>query len=241
MEFDGGLSRKEAERYAYQDVQFYRADVKHLVLEKFYHYGSKKMPEDVEKYLIEKRKLNIDTILDFHLFGINPQQSIKYLKEIFTEYQLKVSGLFKNNYFIFSKHKVIIPYIERGKFEFMKARTLRNNEPKYIGLSGVSAKRFYNRDILKCTNEIIICEGEFDCLKLTQETGNPVVAVGGVGNIPDLNILKDKIIYLSLHNDKTGKSKQKQLINELENIAKKIYDMKLPKNVKDISELLKWN
>lgn len=239
-EFEAELSKEESERLAYQDLLFYRQDIRSNLLEKFYEYGYKNMPADVENYLLNERGLTVNTILDFKLFGINPQQAEKYLKDTFNIYQLRVSGLFtQNNYFIFKKHTCIIPYIENNKFVFMKARNKTGAKQKYIGLAGVSAKRFYNIDILKATNEILIVEGEFDCMKSIQDTDNPTIAVGGVGLIPDLNILKNKEVFILLDNDNPGIEASKKLFDKLKQMNITTHLLKITSTAKDISELTK--
>ena len=239
-EFEAELERVESERRAYQDLLFYRQEIRSNVLGKFYEYGSKNMPADVENYLLNERGLNVNTILDFKLFGINPQQAEKYLKDTFDNYKLRVSGLFtQNNYFIFKKHTCVIPYTENNKFVFMKARSITGAKQKYIGLSGVSAKRFYNIDILKTTNEILIVEGEFDCLKSIQDIDNPTIAVGGVGLIPDLNILKNKEVYILFDNDNPGIETSKKLFDKLKQMNITTHLLKIDSTAKDISELTK--
>ncbi len=236
-EYDGELPREEAERCALQDLEFYRAELRSEILFKFFQFGKETMPNEVTEYLKNERKLKNETIERFSLFGIKPQLAKEFLKDNFSEYRLRISGLFKENgYFIFSKHTVIIPYIENAKIAFMKARSL-TEKMKYIGLSGVSAKRFYNYDVIRESSEILIVEGEFDCLISIQELGNPTVAVGGVGNIPDLTLLKNKEVYILFDNDEAGETASKKLFDEMKSYRIKTHLLKFDK-VKDLSESL---
>ncbi len=236
-EYDGELPREEAERCALQDLEFYRAELRSEILFKFFQFGKETMPSEVTEYLKNERKLKDETIENYRLFGIKPQLAKEFLKDNFSEYRLRISGLFKENgYFIFSKHTVIIPYIENGEIAFMKARSL-TEKMKYIGLSGVSAKRFYNYDVIRESSEILIVEGEFDCLISIQELGNPTVAVGGVGNIPDLTPLKNKEVYILFDNDEAGDTASKKLFDEMKSYRIKTHLLKFDK-VKDLSESL---
>ena len=236
MEFDAGLSRDEAERYAMQDVMIFKSETRGKILRAFYEFET--LPDDVEKYLTD-RGLSKETIKKYNLFGItDPSETVKYLRATFNEYEFKTSGLFNKNHFIFNNHRLIIPYKEQGQFVFVKARNLSGVTPKYKGLSGVSAKRFYNVDILRNTKKIIITEGEFDALKFMQCTGNPAVAVSGVGNIPDLTSLRGKNVYLLFDNDEAGKIASDKVFDKLKYLNVEVHLLKIKSNAKDISELL---
>jgi len=242
IEFQAGETRELAENLAFRDILSLRYETRDFVLRYLYEYEAKHLDYSIIHYLKNGRQLSENAILDYRLFGIsNPQHTADFLKSSFTEYELKVSGLFtQKDYFLFTKHRVVIPYLEKGKYVFMKGRSIDNAKMKYIGLQGVSAKRFYNLDILQNTDEVILCEGEFDALKVMDKLGDPAIAIGGVGNFPnEFSILKGKLVYVLMDNDPSGAKAKKRISVALSGVAKKVIPLSITKKVKDVSELIK--
>ena len=141
-----------------------------------------------------KRGLNEDIIKRMRLFSIsNPEELINYLLERYSPGDLYLAGLFnKDRNFIFFYHRIIIPYLENGEIVYLRGRIpdSHSSGSKYIGLHSFSknltAKRFYNRDILTKLNpgsEILIAEGEFDTMKAIQR-GWDAVGLPGIYNYP---------------------------------------------------------
>ena len=146
--------------------------------------------------------------------------------------------------FVFTYHKLIIPYSEDSKITFLRGRCI-NAEikfSKYIGLSNFSGnltpKRFYNLNVLKNmskSDKLIICEGEFDTMIMKQE-GHNSIGIPGVTNIPDdqIHLIRDYDVYVAFDNDEAGISAMHR-ITKIFN--KPIKAIKL-KHHKDLTELV---
>jgi DNA primase len=164
---------------------------------------------------LKNRALKKKTIDKYGVFAItNERKLIRYLCNNFTEYDLYISGLIKDGKFIFSRHRIVIPYYENNKIMYLKARYFYNggsetNGAKYIGphnsVGTLSSKRLFNVDVLsemKKGDKLLITDGEFDTM-IAAQCGYKVVGIPSVSNIPENLIegLKDYDIYLALDND----------------------------------------
>ena len=92
-------------------------------LEKFC-YG---VDEEAFEYLLGKeRGLKPETIKFFRLFSIKElSKTLEYLKDCFTNDDLIISGLInKKGNFVFTYHKLIIPYIEDNKITYLRGRCI---------------------------------------------------------------------------------------------------------------------
>lgn len=80
------------------------------------------------------------------------------------------------------KYRISIPYLTRYGVVGIKYRSIGDIEPKYVSNDGFYAKRIFNPlSLTSRDRKIYICEGEIDCITLTQ-LGIPSVAVPGVNN-----------------------------------------------------------
>lgn len=92
-----------------------------------------------------------------------------------------------------------------GKTLFNKYRRDPNVEtgPKYQNQKGSSAYLFnFNPD----WNEVVIVEGELDCMLLSQYNINCTTSTGGAGTFPKLwrSIFENKKVYIFVDNDAAG-------------------------------------
>jgi len=253
LEYSMGLERNKSELLAMGELMNERKEIQLLVyesLEKFC-FG---LDEESFDYLFGKeRGLKPKTIKHFRLFSIKDlKQTNEYLKDCFTNDKLLISGLFnKKGNFVFSYHKLIIPYIEENKITYLRGRMLPGVESKgqnaedlskYISLcnyaGNLSLKRFFNKDILKklnLYNKLIICEGEFDTMIMHQENFS-AMGVPGVTNIPadKIDLIKNYNIFVAFDNDDAGENATHKLIKL---INKPIKAIKL-KHHKDLTELM---
>jgi DNA primase len=246
IEFSFEVNRKQAELQAYQEVMLRRKESQLLVydsLEKFC-YG---VDEEAFDYLLGRsRGLKPESIRNFRIFSIkNVNQTLEYLKDCFSGEDLAVSGLFNNSgAFVFSVHRLIIPYLVNGRIVYLRGRTLLNNTSvsKYISLSNfagnLSLKRFYNIDTLKRVypeEKLFICEGEFDTI-IMEQSGFKAIGIPGVTNIPvdKIDLLKNYNIYAAFDNDEAG---NKALLKLTQLLNQPVKVLKL-NNHKDITELL---
>ncbi len=240
------LKKNKAEIMAMGALMSERKETQILIyesLEKFC-FG---VDEEALEYLFGKeRGLKPETIKIFRLFSIKElSKTLEYLKDCFTNDDLIISGLInKKGNFVFTYHKLIIPYSEDNKITYLRGRCI-NAElkfSKYIGLSNfsgnLSPKRFYNVDALKNISKLdklIICEGEFDTMIMKQE-GHCSIGIPGVTNIPEgqIHLVKNYDIYVAFDNDEAG-MRAMHRITKMFN--KPIKAIKL-KHHKDLTELV---
>jgi DNA primase len=252
-EYMMGTDRNQSEIRAVADLMNERKEKQSLVYESLekYCYG---VDEETLEYLLGKnRGLKPEMIKKFRLFSLNNSKfTTEFLKDCFSSDDLRISGLLntKGN-FVFSYHKLIIPYVEHNKITYLRGRTLEGIEgkrqkakgiSKYISLNNFAGmlplKRFYNVDVLKsiCPNEkLIVTEGEFDCEIMEQE-GFRAIGIPGVTNIPEeqIHLIKDYDIHIAFDNDEPGINAMHRLVRLLNKPVKAI---KL-KHHKDLTELI---
>ena len=103
----------------------------------------------------------------------------------------------------------------------------------------VNKPALYNADALLNAETAIVCEGEIDCITLSQELGWPVVTLGGVSNTLDLAMWSMYLaslrrVYVVKDNDAAGQ----RLTWAAEVFGRKAVDAPLPAGVKDPNDLL---
>ena len=251
-EYLAGIDKNVSEVKAMNDLMNERKEKEILIyesLEKFC-FG---LDEESFDYLTGKeRGLNPSTIKKFKLFYIKDLKlTTEFLKDCFSIDDLVISGLF--NYtgkFVFAHHRLIIPYIDNGKINYLRGRLLPGLQhkqskpsklPKYISLNNfagcLSSKRFFNVDVLRTImpqERLLLCEGEFDTIIMEQQ-GFRAIGIPGVTNIPEdqINSLKDYDIYIALDKDISGINAMHKLVKL---INKPVKVIKL-KHHKDLTEL----
>ncbi|MDP3150249.1 MAG: toprim domain-containing protein [Ignavibacteria bacterium] len=245
-----GLSEKDSGLLAFRELLENRKTIQSNIFTAFYNYSiSNGYEEQAYTYLISsKRGLTERSLKQFKIFTIHSgNKSISFLKDSFTKDEISISGLFSKNYFLFSKHRIVIPYIENGRIVYLRGRyffegkTTPENSGKYIGCNNwsltLSPKRFFNFDLLqtlKPFEPLLICEGEFDAITAVQNNIN-TIAIAGVSNFPkdQIKLLKYFNIFLSFDNDIAGEKATKEISSLFEQPVKVI---KL-KYHKDLTEL----
>lgn len=250
IEYEGKLSKRDAEIYTYTLIKQKRNQIQTNIYEQLYNFCNNNINTAAFEYLMSKKRgLKLNTIKYFKIFTINDvKKSIEYLKDNFTNDELIISGLFtQDNFFIFTYHTIVIPYIEEGKINYLRGRFFYNNSSdpkkygKYISLynfsKNLNSKRFYNIDLLYKINphhDIVITEGEFDCMIFNQ-WGINSIGVPGVSNFPIDNINKLQFfnVYICFDNDSAGQLAVKKIAKYFNNPIKII---KI-KNFKDITEV----
>ena len=250
LEYDGGLSRDEAELVAWDDLLNQRKEIQLLIYNSLENFCSGLDDESLEYLMCNKRGLTIETIKKFRLFSIqNLGKTDLYLRDSFSISNLIVSGLYTlQEKFIFGNHRIIIPFIENSKSVYLRGRYFKNgkDEPyktgKYIGLhnfsANLTARRFFNKDVLSSLttgSNLLICEGEFDTM-IAEQVGENAIGISGINNFPkeQIKLLENFEIYLAFDNDLAGKEATEK-IGALFN--RKIKVIKL-KNHKDITGLV---
>lgn len=134
----------------------------------------------------------------------------------------------------YGKDWLIFPHFHNGKVVTLKYRRLDYKQWRH--LSGVQID-LYNRNALNSGTEIIITEGEPDCVALWSHGFKNVVSVPGAGNWqPEWKdaFINFKKIYICFDQDDAGKLGAKE-------IAKKFgydrcFNVQLPIGIKDVND-----
>jgi DNA primase catalytic core len=106
----------------------------------------------------------------------------------FTETYIDKELTLKLDNRIGSTHNLTIPYRSGGVLKGFKFRSINEDKPKYINTTGLDRSGgFFNLSSLKGDKDLIIVEGELDCLIATARGIKNVVATGG-SNINRLQI-----------------------------------------------------
>lgn len=186
------------------------------------------------KEILEKFRL----IEDKPKFELEPitEECIKYLESRkITKDTIKHFGL--KSY----KGNIAFPYLSGGQVVGVKYRQPRKikDGPKYLSIKG-SEFTFFNKQNINQWNELIICEGEIDCMVLSQ-CGYEAVSVGTGANAIEKLLTTEKeylrnfqtIIIIS-DNDEAGKKMEQGFLKAL-GPKVKLVDKKLFTE-KDINE-----
>lgn len=132
---------------------------------------------------------------------------------------------------------ITIPVFDaEGQFLFFKYRRAPWTEdgPKYWYAKEGGKVSLYNADQLPGNPDIVICEGEFDCLALEAQGIPAVTSTGGAGSFQEawVPLFAGKNVFVCLDNDKAG-------LEGAIRICKMIDGAKivpLPEGVKDVSD-----
>lgn len=197
------------------------------------------------RYITEKRKLPEAVVKAFRLFFIaNYYEVNNHLKKNFEMERLQKCGLYndKGN-LIFYSHRIVIPYLWKGKIVYMRGRYYDaegnlNGDNKYLGLRSDATrvntpKRFFNLEEIngmKGGEHLYVTEGEFDAMAI-KSLGFHAVAVPGSGNIPDTPKLKPLLpftIVVCGDRDEAGEGLRDKLITAFQYWRKDIKEKELP-------------
>ena len=253
LEYEGGNTREEAEDNAFLDIIRQRESIQLKIYKMLFEFcNSLGYEENAYEYLTGRdRGLTAAILKQFLIFTIHSvKQTREYLKDNFTKDELFISGLFtRKDYFVFTKHRIVIPFIEHGEVSYMRGRYFYAGSPKpegfgkYIGLSNfatnLSSKRFYNYDIihsgsLPAFSKLLITEGEFDCMAANQN-GINAIGISGVSAFPKhlIKELDHYSIYLAMDSDEAGI----KAAEEIANLFNKSINIIKLNNYKDLTEL----
>lgn len=248
-EYMMGLDKNKSEVKAMEDLLNERKEKQILLYESLEKFCFAVDEETFEYLLGRDRGLKPETIKKFRLFSIKDlKTTTEFLRDCFSSDDLLISGLMNpKGKFVFTYHKLIIPFIENNKIVYLRGRKLQKTDSskkisKYISLNNFEGmlplKKFYNVDILKIIRpdeKLFITEGEFDCEIMVQEGFN-AIGIPGTTNIPEnqIHLIKDYDVYAAFDNDDAGIKAVYRLVKL---INKPIKVIKLKHN-KDLTELI---
>jgi len=171
----------------------------------FYHAGLLKFPR-ILTYLRERRlseEIMIQARLGYASGGLREH----LLALGFGLEECQAAAVVRADGKDFFFRKIVIPYVSHGKVVLLRARTDPEEPDKaYFPLPGYPV-RLYGEDLLAAAAQVVITEGEFDCLVLRQ-WGFDAVAIPGAGAFkPEWVKLFGhcRRIYLGLDMDEAGR------------------------------------
>lgn len=197
----------------------------HRVLQEAAAFYAANLHPEVEKWLKEKRHLTDETILE-HQFGWAPSEDktalFRYLRSRgFEAKDILATGLCvdrNGNIRDFFQGLVTIPYHVRGNVVMIRGKDMAG---KYFTPPNQKT-RLFNVDALDGSEEVIVTEGEFDALVMSQMGYNAVASPGS-------NVWQDawdrsfddaRIVYVVFDPDKAGKTGAQKVFEHLGSKAK---------------------
>jgi len=168
--------------------------------------------DDIMEYLVA-RGLSAKTIIEYKIGYVPSSWALS--KNLPSEHTIadKISaGILKTDGQEFFRDKITIPYLSHGSCVQMRAKDPKG---KYFTPIGESV-RMFNTDSLQSADDVIITEGEFDCLvlqQMLQRSPDPrvrataVVGIPGAGALPagfETYFTQAKRVYVALDPDEEG-------------------------------------
>lgn len=140
------------------------------------------------------------------------------------------------------ENRIAIPIFNpEGKFIYNKYRELQGDS-KFTADAG-SHPALYMADQIARYKEIVLCEGEPDCIRLWQEGIPAVTGTFGVATFSEsvAEPLRGKIVYVCLDTDEAGQKAIEKYCDILKKIEATPLIIGLPKEFKDVSEYFTSN
>ncbi|MDD9267608.1 DnaB-like helicase C-terminal domain-containing protein [Paenibacillus sp. GCM10023248] len=136
------------------------------------------------------------------------------------------------------EHRVIIPVRNYdGEIVDLIGRSIDNKEPKYKALYGLD-QFLFNYQALEESDEVILCNGIFDVLSLTQaKVPSVCVPDNGVFKEHHLALFTGKRVYICMGNDDSGRRESVRIEALLREQGNETYIISLPETIRDINDL----
>lgn len=187
---------------------------------RFYHEQLGEHPDVYQWLRGPQRMLTLETIQDFKIGYASDDGLYPYLREKgFTTAEMLETGLLVEVHGRIQdslRKMVTIPYFVAGNVVTIRGRSWPSEEgSKYKTLGGNSA-RLFNSDATWNTDELIITEGEFDCLIVRQLGFENVVGLPGANTWQDAwdgYVANVRKIYTVFDNDSAGAQGEAKLKN----------------------------
>jgi DNA primase len=119
-------------------------------------------------------------------------------------------------------NRLAIPYLTKSGVVDIRFRSLGNEEPRYMGLTGATTRLYNVGAFFRASSYICICEGEIDTITLDYVCGIPAVGVPGVNNWKKhyTRLLSDfDKVFLFSDGDNAGYEFSKSLARELSGLV----------------------
>ena len=169
--------------------------------------------DEMLEYLVGKRGLSAATIATYKIGYVPTNWPLtRNLPNDHTVADKQAAGLLNEQGYEFYTDKITIPYLSHGTCVSLRGKAVKG---KYFTPSGDTV-RLFNSDRLRGAEDVILTEGEFDCLVLQQKlnaSSDPRVRATAVVGIPGADALPSgfeqyfteaKRVYIALDPDETG-------------------------------------
>lgn len=157
-------------------------------------------------------------------------------KEYLLNHSLKEEFVLSRGWELGDKFITIPIFDQNGKFVFNKYRQFEGDS-KFTADPG-SHPMLYGVEHIKNKDEVVLCEGEPDCVRLWQEGITAVTGTFGVTTFNEklAKPLSGKKVYITLDTDEAGIGGILKYCEELIKVGATPLIVSLPKEFKDISE-----
>ncbi|KQX68785.1 DnaB-like helicase C-terminal domain-containing protein [Paenibacillus sp. Root444D2] len=185
-------------------------------------YYQKQLREEAYFYL-QKRGITEETVIQYRI-----------------GFEIGKIGFYVNqnqlgDYF---EHRVIVPIRNYdGEIVDLIGRSIDNREPKYKPLYGLD-QYLFNYSALEDSDEVVLCNGIFDVLTLSQAK-MPAVCVPDNGMFKEqhMSLFAGKRVYICMGNDETGRRDSTRIEALLREQGNETYIINLPETIRDINDL----
>lgn len=184
---------------------------------------------DALNYLTFKREIYLDSIKNFEVGYLSRNIIEKFiadnsLNDEAVEYGLvnKFSGLG-----FFDNH-VIFPIKNGEEYVSLYGRYVGNSDSNHANLPGLRKNIFFNQDVINDKPALIVTESIIDAVTLHQNGFMTVSGLGACLTSDQIELLRDKIVYILFDLDSAGIEATRELCKKLWGVAKKIYPLKFP-------------
>jgi DNA primase len=117
--------------------------------------------------------------------------------------------------------RLAIPYLTPAGVVDIRFRSMRGEDPKYMGMPGAKTSMYNAQAVLTANSYICVTEGEIDCMTVVAKTGHPAVGIPGANNWKPYyaKILDDfETVIVLADGDNAGLEFGKRLSRELHNV-----------------------
>jgi len=117
--------------------------------------------------------------------------------------------------------RLAIPYVTPAGVVDIRFRSMRGEDPKYMGMPGAKTTMFNAQSVLTAGDYICVTEGEIDCLTVVAKTSHPAIGIPGANNWKPFytKILDDfETVIVLADGDSAGLEFGKKISRELGNV-----------------------
>lgn len=119
------------------------------------------------------------------------------------------------------KDRLAIPYVTPSGVVDIRFRTIKSEDPKYLGLVGSKTTLYNVNDLFRANKYVCVCEGEIDTITVNVRTKHPTIGVPGANNWKPhyTRILSDfETIIVLADGDQAGAEFGRKIGRELSNV-----------------------